>query len=133
MSYETILLERNDGIGYLSLNRPKVFNAINEQLILEMKRAVEELHLDPEVRAVIVTGAGKAFQSGADIEELSRMTPLEILRWNQGVVENFDAIERMRQPVVTAINGYALGVAWNSRWPARSGSLRSRPGGDSRK
>jgi enoyl-CoA hydratase/carnithine racemase len=109
MSFETILLERKDGIGYLTLNRPQVFNAISEQMIREMKGAIEELDRDPHVGAVIITGAGKAFQSGADIEELSRMSPLEILRWNQGVVENFDALERMRPPVIAAINGFALG------------------------
>jgi len=109
MSWETILLERKEGIATLTLNRPKVFNAINGQMIQEMKRAITELQEDGSVGVVIVTGAGKAFQSGADVEELSRMTPLQILRWNQGVVENFENLERMRQPVIAAINGYALG------------------------
>lgn len=109
MSYETIILDRKEGIGYLTINRPKVFNAINNQMIEEMKRAIEELHQDRLVGAVIITGTGKAFQTGADIEELSQMSPLEILQWNQGVVENFEALEKMRQPVIAAINGYALG------------------------
>jgi len=109
MSYETIILDRKEGIGYLTINRPKVFNAINNQMIEEMKRAIEEFHQDRLVGAVIITGTGKAFQTGADIEELSQMSPLEILQWNQGVVENFDALEKMRQPVIAAINGYALG------------------------
>ncbi|NWF54337.1 MAG: enoyl-CoA hydratase/isomerase family protein [Syntrophaceae bacterium] len=109
MSYETILLERKEGIGYLTLNRPKVFNAINEQMIQEMRKAIGELDRDLDIGVVIITGAGRAFQSGADIEELSRMTALQILRWNQGVVENFDALEKMRPPVIAAINGYALG------------------------
>jgi len=109
MSYETILVKRQGGIGYLTLNRPKVFNAISEQMIREMKRAVEEFSQDVSIGVVIITGAGKAFQSGADIQELSRMSPLDILRWNQGVVENLEALEKMRQPVIAAINGYALG------------------------
>jgi len=109
MSYETILLDRLDGMGILTLNRPKVFNAINAQMIREMKAAIEELHQDLTVGVVIITGAGKAFQSGADIEELSRMSPLDILRWNQGVVENFEALEKMRQPAIAAMNGLALG------------------------
>lgn len=109
MSYETLILDRKDGIAYLTLNRPQVFNAISEQMIQEMKKAIEEIQGDPGVGVVIITGAGKAFQSGADIQELSRMTPLQILRWNQGVVENLDALERMRPPVIAAINGYALG------------------------
>jgi len=109
MSYETIILDRKEGIEYLTINRPKVFNAINNQMIEEMKRAIEEFHQDKLVGVVIITGTGKAFQTGADIEELSQMSPLEILQWNQGVVENFDALEKMRQPVIAAINGYALG------------------------
>ncbi len=109
MSYETIILDRQEGIGYLTINRPKVFNAINNQMIEEMKRAIEEFHQDKLVGVVIITGTGKAFQTGADIEELSQMSPLEILQWNQGVVENFEALEKMRQPVIAAINGYALG------------------------
>ncbi|MBM4331371.1 MAG: hypothetical protein FJ117_09140 [Deltaproteobacteria bacterium] len=109
MSYETIILDRQEGIGYLTINRPKVFNAINNQMIEEMKRAIEEFHQDKLVGVVIITGTGKAFQTGADIEELSQMSPLGILQWNQGVVENFEALEKMRQPVIAAINGYALG------------------------
>lgn len=109
MTLETILLERREGIAYLTLNRPKVYNAINERMIREMKAAVEELDRDRSVGAVIITGAGRAFQTGADIEELSRMSILEILRWNQGVVENFDALEKIRPPVIAAINGFALG------------------------
>jgi enoyl-CoA hydratase/carnithine racemase len=99
MVYETIILECRGGIGYLTINRPQVFNAINNQMINEMKKAIEELNRDSNVGVVIITGTGKAFQTGADIEELSRMSPLEILQWNQGVVENFEALEKMKQPV----------------------------------
>ncbi len=109
MGYETIQVERKEGIGFLTLNRPKVFNAISEQMIREMKAAVEEFHQDLSIGVVIITGAGKAFQSGADIQELSQMSPLDILRWNQGIVENLDALEKIRPPVIAAINGFALG------------------------
>lgn len=109
VEYKTIILEKKDGIAYLTLNRPEVFNAMSEQMISEFGHAIAELHEDETVKVVIITGAGKAFQSGADIEELSRMNPIQILRWNQGVVENFDALEKMRQPVIAAINGFALG------------------------
>jgi enoyl-CoA hydratase/carnithine racemase len=78
-------------------------------MIREMKAAIDELHQDLSVGVVIITGAGRAFQSGADIQELSRMSPLDILRWNQGVVENLEALEKMRPPAIAAINGYALG------------------------
>jgi enoyl-CoA hydratase/carnithine racemase len=109
MAYETLRMDCKDGIAILTLNRPKVFNAISEQMIQEMKATIEDLHRDSSVGVVIITGAGRAFQSGADIQELNRMSPLQILRWNQGIVENLDALERMRPPVIAAINGYALG------------------------
>jgi len=109
LNSNTIVLERKDKIATLTLNRPEVFNAINEQMIDEFREAVAALERDESIRVVIITGAGKAFQAGADIGELSRMNPLQILRWNQGVVQNFNALEAMRQPVIAAINGYALG------------------------
>ncbi len=109
MAYETIIVERKGAIGYLTLNRPKVFNAISAQMIAEMKKVVEEFHQDLSVGVVIVTGSGRAFQSGADIQELSRMSPLDILRWNQGIVEALDSLERMRPPTIAAVNGFALG------------------------
>jgi enoyl-CoA hydratase/carnithine racemase len=109
MEYETIILEKQDGIAILTLNRPEVFNAINKQMISEFGEAIADLHKDEAIGVVVITGAGKAFQSGADIEELSRMNPIQILEWNQGVVENFDALEKIRQPVIAAVNGFALG------------------------
>jgi enoyl-CoA hydratase/carnithine racemase len=58
---------------------------------------------------VIITGAGKAFQAGADIKQLSEMTPLQLVRWNEGLVRNNAALEKLRQPVIAAINGAAMG------------------------
>jgi enoyl-CoA hydratase/carnithine racemase len=78
-------------------------------MIGEFGQAIADLNKDEDIHVVIITGVGKAFQSGADIEELSRMNPIEILKWNQGIVENFDALEKMRQPVIAAMNGFALG------------------------
>ena len=109
MDLNTIILEKKEKIAHLILNRPEVHNAINEEMIAEMRQAIEAVNGDESVRVVILTGSGKAFQAGADIAELSRMNPLQILRWNQGLIENFNALEAMRQPVIAAINGYALG------------------------
>jgi len=107
--FQTIILEKKNGIGYLTLNRPEVFNAINQQLIDEFKEALEIVNKDNEIKVLIITGAGKGFQSGADIRELNRMSPMEILRWNEGLVRNNAAVEKIRQPVIAAINGLALG------------------------
>jgi enoyl-CoA hydratase len=109
LNFNTIILEKKENIAHLILNRPEVYNAINEQMITEFRHAIDILDRDESIRVVIITGAGKAFQVGADIAELSLMNPIQILRWNQGIVENFDVLEAMRQPVIAAINGFAFG------------------------
>lgn len=109
MSFETITFEKKGKIGYLTLNRPTVFNAINAQLISEFREAISEAEGDDDIRVLIITGAGKAFQAGADISELSKMTPLELHKWNHELLEDWRAVEALRKPVIAAINGYALG------------------------
>jgi len=108
-SYKTILLEKREGIGYLTLNRSEVRNAFNQEMIDELRDALRLIDRDEEIKVLIITGAGKAFQAGADIAELSVMTPLDILRWNEGIVRINAALEKLRQPVIAAINGAAMG------------------------
>jgi len=108
-SYKTILVEEKEGIGYLTLNRPEVRNAFNQEMIDELREALRLIDKDKEIRVLIITGAGKAFQAGADIAELSLMDPMSILRWNEGIVRINAALERLRQPVIAAINGAAMG------------------------
>lgn len=108
-SYKTILLKKEGGICYLTLNRPKVLNAFNQEMIDELNDALRHIDKDEGIRLLIITGAGKAFQAGADIAELSVMTPMEILRWNEGIVRINAALEKLRQPVIAAINGAAMG------------------------
>ena len=107
--YKTIILGKKDGIGYITLNRPEVFNAISQELIDEFSDALDIVNKDDEIRVLILTGAGKGFQAGADIRELSMMTPMAILRWNEGVLRNHAKLEKLRQPVIAAINGLAMG------------------------
>jgi len=108
-TYKTIIVEKKEGIGILTLNRPEVFNAISQELIDEMRDALLNINLDDEIKVLIITGAGKGFQAGADIKELSEMSPISILRWNEGLVRVIAALEKLRQPVIAAINGLALG------------------------
>ena len=108
-SYKTILLEKKEGIGYLTLNRSEVRNAFNQEMIDELRDVLRHIDRDEEIRVLIITGAGKAFQAGADIAELSVMAPMEILRWNEGIVRINAALEKLRQPVIAAINGAAMG------------------------
>jgi enoyl-CoA hydratase len=108
-SYSTICFEKKEGIGYLTLNRPEVRNAFNQTMIDEIHDVLRLIDKDEDVRILIITGAGKAFQAGADIAELSVMKPMEILRWNEGIVRINAALEKLWQPVIAAINGAAMG------------------------
>jgi len=107
--YKKIRLEQKEGIGYLTLNRPEVRNAFNQEMIDELQEALRVIDKDDEIRVLIITGAGKAFQAGADIAELSLMAPMDILRWNEGIVRINGSLEKLRQPVIAAINGAAMG------------------------
>jgi len=107
--YKTIKHEKKQGVGYLTLNRPEVRNAINQEMIDEMLDALGRIEKDAEIRVLIVTGAGKAFQAGADIAELKQMKPLDLLRWNEGIVRINARLEKLPQPVIAAVNGAAMG------------------------
>jgi len=108
-TYRTILSESKDGICILTLNRPEVYNAISRELIAELGDELAAVDESADVKVLIVTGAGKGFQAGADIRELSKMTPLKLLRYNESLVRVIAAVERLRQPVIAAVNGPALG------------------------
>ncbi len=107
---DNIRTETRDGILTITIDRPKVLNALNAQTVEEIGRAFEAARDDAAVRCVIVTGGGeKAFVAGADISELAQMTPItgkQIAEKGQRV---FRAIERFPKPVIAAINGFALG------------------------
>ena len=110
MVFDNLLLEREGAVAIVTINRPKVLNALNTRTLDEFRRVVLDLKDDDGVRVVIVTGAGeKAFAAGADINELAVQTPTggrELALAGQHVL---DAIENMGKPVIAAINGYALG------------------------
>ncbi len=109
-SLENLLIERDGAVALVTINRPKVLNALSTQTIDELRRAMLSLRHDDAVRAVILTGAGeKSFVAGADINELAAQTPAsgrEVSLRGQHV---FDLIENLGKPVIAAINGYALG------------------------
>jgi enoyl-CoA hydratase len=107
---ENILVERDGATATITINRPKVLNALSTQTIDELRRAVLDLKYNDAIRVVILTGAGeKSFVAGADINELAAQTPnggRELSLRGQHV---FDLIENLGKPVIAAINGYALG------------------------
>jgi len=110
MGYETLLYEKRDGLGYLTLNRPEKLNALNRKVMDELDACFRNFREDSEVKVVILTGAGeKAFAAGADIKELAELSPVEgkeFARRGQGVL---DGIENLGKPVIAAVNGFALG------------------------
>jgi enoyl-CoA hydratase/carnithine racemase len=117
MNYETIILERKDGIGYLTLNRPDRANTISLQLMHDVVSAMEQVEADQEYRVVIVTGAGKHFCGGADLRDFAERArqPAASGAERQGgdfVTSRrdiFSALEESRVPVIAAINGAAMG------------------------
>src|SRR5438034_813286 len=113
MSFDNLLLERDgpgDRVALVTINRPKVLNALDSQTIDELRRAMLDLQRDDEVRAIVVTGAGeKSFVAGADINELAVQTPTGGREHALAGQHVFDVIENLGKPVIAAINGFALG------------------------
>ncbi len=110
MAFDNLLLERDGAIAIVTINRPKVLNALNTQTIDELRRAILDLKQDEGVRVVILTGAGeKSFVAGADINELAVQTPSGGREHALAGQHVLDVIENMGKPVVAAINGWALG------------------------
>ena len=105
--YQYILVERNERVGIVTLNRPKELNALNNQLVGELAEALEEFDRDEAIRCVVITGAGeKAFAAGADIKEMSSKTPMQMMTGGFGAWER---IKRIHTPLIAAVGGYALG------------------------
>ena len=110
MPFDNLLIDRDQGVAILTINRPKVLNALNTQTLDELRRAMLELQHDELVRAIVVTGAGeKAFVAGADINELSALSATSARDHGLAGQHVFDLIENLGKPVIAAINGYALG------------------------
>jgi enoyl-CoA hydratase len=107
---ENLLYEKKAAIAAVTLNRPKVLNALNRQTWKELRTVFEDARDDPEIRGVILTGAGdKAFIAGADIGELAHVTAVEAEQSSSYGQAVLDLIENLGKPVIAAVNGYALG------------------------
>jgi enoyl-CoA hydratase len=110
LTVENLFYEKKGAIAYVTLNRPKVLNALNKSVIAELRTVFEDSRDDSAVRGIILTGAGdKAFAAGADINEVLNDTPIEAeekTRLGQAVT---NLIENLGKPVIAAVNGFALG------------------------
>lgn len=110
MTFDNLVVERDEAVVVITFNRPKVLNALNAQTLTELSSAIAACKDDAGVRAVILTGAGeKSFVAGADINELAAQTPVQGKDHARRGQQIFDAIEQLGKPVIAAINGFALG------------------------
>ena len=109
--FENLLYEVKNGIAYVTVNRPKVLNALNAKTLAELRTVFSKtIDKDSALVGVIVTGAGdRAFVAGADISELARLSGVEAERFTRDAQAVFDLIENLGKPVIAAVNGFALG------------------------
>ncbi len=110
MEQQVILEERKDQVVILTLNRPEVMNSINFALLRSLNEKIEALRFDPQVRVIIITGAGeKAFCAGADLKERATLSEEQVKEFIFTIRNLFTAIEYLPKPVIAAVNGIALG------------------------
>ena len=113
MNYSNILYEKKGPVAWITLNRPQVLNALNPATFLELEGAFKEAEADPEVKVVVVTGAGgKAFCAGLDLKEIVDKSPMEARELSRLGHRVFKLIENLSKPVIAPVNGYALGGGW---------------------
>lgn len=109
MSFEHLILEkRDDAVGVITLNRPKVYNALCMPLVRELGIALDDLEADDNIRAIVITGNEKAFAAGADIVEMKDMGMVEAYKTNF-VTDGWERITTCDKPVIAAVAGFALG------------------------
>ncbi|MDT8858006.1 enoyl-CoA hydratase [Paracoccaceae bacterium Fryx2] len=108
MAYETLIVEIEDNVALIRLNRPDALNALNAMLMRELAAALTAADTNDNVRCIILTGSEKAFAAGADIKEMSTKSFVEVYTEDLFAADS-DAILRVRKPIIAAVAGYALG------------------------
>ncbi len=112
MKYETVRYLKADNIATILLNRPKVLNAMNKQLWLDLKSALDDARSDEIIKVVVISGEGRAFCSGADLKDSKTRTPEQYRDYLESLQEVSRQIIRYDKPTMAAINGYALGSGY---------------------
>src|ERR1700742_321104 len=108
MEYQNILATVEDGVGLVTLNRPKALNALNSALLAELIAVLEGWDRGTEVRCIVITGSERAFAAGADIKEMAPQSYMDMFRANFFAEVNA-RIGAIRKPIIAAVAGYALG------------------------
>ncbi len=107
MAYDTILVQTRGKVGLITLNRPKALNALNSQVMADVVAALQALEADPAVGAIVLTGSERAFAAGADIKEMQSKGYIDV--YMEDFFAGWDALGRVRKPIIAAVAGYALG------------------------
>jgi enoyl-CoA hydratase len=108
-AYENLTVSVEESIGTITINRPKVLNALNTATLKELKNAALEMQANDQVKVVILTGAERAFAAGADISEMMPMTAIQGAEHGRLGQDAFSTFENLGKPVIAAVNGFALG------------------------
>jgi enoyl-CoA hydratase len=108
MEYQNITTKIEDGVGLITLNRPKALNALNSELLAELIGVLEDWDRGTDVRCIVLTGSERAFAAGADIKEMSTQSYMDMYKANFFAHAN-DRISAIRKPIIAAVAGYALG------------------------
>jgi len=108
MSFETILIEKKDQIGLITLNRPEKFNTFSTQMAQDLNSGLLQFEKDSEVRVIVIKGAGKVFSTGIDVSEFHGKTPSEYHRWFTLMDQMHFTIASMGKPVIAMVHGYAV-------------------------
>ncbi|WP_319435518.1 enoyl-CoA hydratase [Mycobacterium sp. RTGN5] len=106
-SFETILVDRDERVGTITLNRPQALNALNSQVMVEVTTAAAEFDADPGIGAIVITGSAKAFAAGADIKEMATLSFSEV--FDADFFAAWSKLAAVRTPTIAAVAGYALG------------------------
>jgi enoyl-CoA hydratase len=106
-TYETILIETNEHVGLVRINRPKARNALNSTVLRELNDALENFDADLKIGAIVITGDEIAFAAGADIKEMSEATAVHML--TRSHIPQFDRIRGIHKPIIAAVSGWCLG------------------------
>ncbi|MEM0466551.1 MAG: enoyl-CoA hydratase-related protein [Candidatus Thermoplasmatota archaeon] len=109
MSFKNIIIQKQNTIALLTINRPSVYNALDRETLIECERACDDFEHDQTIKVVVITGQGKSFIAGADIKHMKNMTSLEAQEFAELGQRLLFKIEHSRVPYIAAVNGYALG------------------------
>jgi len=112
MAYDCIRCETEEGVALITLDRPKVLNALNRRLWIEFEEALETVRQDTAIKVLIITGEGRAFSSGADLKESKTRTPEAYREYLEGLQAASRKVIGFEKPTIAAINGYALGSGY---------------------